>query len=195
MAIRYPARLLLDAVAWAAVQVGAGYVAHRLPDRWLERDRGPLREAAWERGGAFYVEALRIRRWKHLLPEAGAVFAGGFDKRRLGPATADQLERHVRESRRAEVTHWLALAPTPVFVACNPPLLAVLMPVYAIAVNGPCIAAQRYNRIRLCRTGKRLRRRQAAEVARRPDLGSNGSQVAVRARRRSSWGTTGRSIP
>ncbi len=158
MATRYPSRLLLDALAWAAVQVGAGFLAHRLPDRWLERDRGLLRERAWERDGAFYVDALRIRRWKHLLPEAGAVFPGGFDKRSLGPATAERLERHVRETRRAEVTHWLAMAPTPVFVACNPPPLAVLMPVYAIAVNGPCIAAQRYNRFRLARVLRRASR-------------------------------------
>jgi glycosyl-4,4'-diaponeurosporenoate acyltransferase len=160
------ARIAADAAAWAAVQVSAGYVAHRLPDRWLERDTWLLRERRWERGGAFYADTLAIRRWKALLPEAGAFFAGGFDKGRLGPTGDDHLAHHVRESRRAELGHWLMLAPTPLFVAANPPYLAVLMPVYALAVNGPCIAAQRYNRLRLARVLARRAARAGAQPGR-----------------------------
>ena len=192
---RLAADVAVDAAAWAAVQVGAGYLAHRLPAHVLDRDRWLWRERAWERGGRFYVDVARIRRWKRFLPEAGAAFEGGFDKRRLrGRAPAD-LERFAAETRRAELAHWLAVVPTPAFVALNPPLLAPFMVAYPLAVNLPCIAAQRYNRIRLCRVAERRRRRQAAEVARRRDLGANGSQVADSARRRSSLGTTGRSIP
>ncbi|MDP9071245.1 MAG: glycosyl-4,4'-diaponeurosporenoate acyltransferase [Actinomycetota bacterium] len=145
------ARIVANAVAWAAVQVGAGYVVHRLPDHLLQRDRWLFRERAVERGGGLYTETLRIRRWKHLLPEAGDVFAGGFDKSRLRRASGDHLERHLTETRRAELGHWLAVLATPLFVARNRRGLAVLMPVYALAVNGPCIAAQRYNRLRLSR--------------------------------------------
>ena len=149
----------LDAVAWAAVQVGTGYLAHRAPAAVLERDRWLFRERRWERGGRFYVDALRIRRWKAVLPEAGAAFEGGFDKRRLRGRSADALAEHARETRRAELGHWLAMAPLPLFVRWNPPPLAPLMVVYAVAVNGPCIAAQRYNRIRLVRTRERALRR------------------------------------
>ena len=148
-----------DAAAWACVQVGTGYLAHRIPDRFLDRDGWLLRERAWEREGRFYVEVARIRRWKNLLPEAGAVFAGGVSKRSLGGRSAGDLDRLARETRRAELVHWLIMVPTPVFVACNRLLLAPFMPVYALAVNLPCIAAQRYNRIRLLRAGERARRR------------------------------------
>ena len=144
-----------DAVAWATVQVAAGYLVHRLPARRLDHDIWLWRARRWERDGRLYTGTLRIRRWKGLLPEAGAFFAGGFDKRRLRGASAAALERHAIETRRAELGHWLALAPTPLFVWANPPLLAPLMAAYALAVNGPCIAAQRYNRIRLVRAATR----------------------------------------
>ena len=151
------AAVAVDAAAWALVQAGAGYLVHRLPDRALESDGWLLRERAWERGGRFYVEGLRIRRWKALLPEAGAAFAGGFDKRHLRGRGAADLARHARETRRAEIGHWLALAPAPLFVGCNPPILAPFMALYAAGANLPCIAAQRYNRIRLTRAQARAR--------------------------------------
>ena len=144
-----------DAGAWAAVQVATGYLVHRLPERVLAHDGRLWRERAWERGGRFYVDVLRIRRWKRLLPEAGAAFEGGFDKRRLAGRSPEALRRHAVETRRAELGHLLAMAPTPLFVLANPPLLAPAMAVYAVAVNVPCIAAQRYNRIRLRRVGGR----------------------------------------
>ena len=160
------ARIAANAVAWAAVQVSTGYVVHRLPDRFVQRDIWLFRERAAERGGVVYTETLRIRRWKHLLPEAGDVFAGGFDKSRLGQPSGSHLERHLMETRRAELGHWLAVLATPLFMARNRPTMAVLMPVYALAVNGPCIAAQRYNRLRLRRV---LARRAApGEAAERP---------------------------
>jgi glycosyl-4,4'-diaponeurosporenoate acyltransferase len=65
-------------------------------------------------------------------------------KRRL---TVD-LERFAAETRRAEIAHWLALAGTPAFALWNPPIGVVLMAVYGIAANVPCIAIQRYNRTR-----------------------------------------------
>ena len=141
--------ILIDAAAWLVIQVGAGYAVHRLPDRWLDRDHWLFRARRWEAGGAFYVRRLGIRRWKRLLPEAGAVFRGGVDKRRLGPATTENLVRYRRETRRAELGHWLAMAPAPLFVLWNPPWLFAAMVAYAVGINGPCIAAERYNRLRV----------------------------------------------
>ena len=150
------AAVAADAAAWACVQVGAGYLAHRLPGRLLEGDNWLLRPRRWERDGRFYEDTARIRRWKGLLPEAGAFFAGGVSKRRLTGTDRDGLERLAKETRRAEIGHWLMVLPAPVFVACNRRLLAPFMVLYPLAVNLPCIAAQRYNRIRLHRV---LRRR------------------------------------
>jgi glycosyl-4,4'-diaponeurosporenoate acyltransferase len=147
--------VLVDAAAWFVIQVGAGYTVHRLPADWLDRDRWLFRARRWEAGGAFYVRRLRIRRWKRWLPEAGGVFPGGVDKRRLGPATRENLVGYRRETRRAELGHWLAMAPAPLFVLWNPPGLFVAMVGYAVVVNAPCIAAQRYNRLRIGRVLQR----------------------------------------
>ena len=147
--------IAIDAAAWACVQVGAGYLVHRLPDRLLTRDTWLLRQRRWEREGWFYVDVARIRRWKKLLPEAGAIFGGGVSKRTLAGRQPHHLERLATETRRAELGHWLMILPAPVFVALNRPLLMPFMALYPLAVNLPCIAAQRYNRIRLMRAVRR----------------------------------------
>jgi glycosyl-4,4'-diaponeurosporenoate acyltransferase len=170
----------IDAAAWCAVQVAGGYAVHRLPDEWLAGDRWLFRERRIERGGELYRRTLRVPRWKRVLPEAGALFAGGFDKRALRAADSDHLTDHLRETRRAELGHWLAITPLPLFVMWNPPGMWPAMAVYAFAVNLPCIAAQRYNRLRLSRV-----------LAGR----ANGSRSSTAARRRSSLGTSGSSIP
>lgn len=153
-----------NAALWAAVQVATGYIAHRIPASALERENPVTAERSWERRGKLYEETLRIKEWKHKLPEAGAAFSGGFDKGALRHGRdPDYLRTYIRETRRAELGHWLAMSPTPLFVKHNPWLIAVCMPVYAIAVNGPCIAAQRYNRIRLKRLLARLEDRGRSE--------------------------------
>lgn len=167
--MRSAALVAVDAAAWLVVQAGTGYLVHRLPDRALDTDVGLLRERAWEDGGRFYRDRLRVARWKGRLPEGGAVFRGGFDKRTLGGTSNEDLSRYRRETRRAELGHWLALAPAPVFALWNPPWLWPAMALYAAAVNLPCIIAQRYNRLRLSRV--------------------------LAARSRSALGTSGSSIP
>jgi glycosyl-4,4'-diaponeurosporenoate acyltransferase len=175
-----PAVIALDAAAWCTIQVMSGYLVHRLPDERLDADHWLLRERSFEGGGRLYRTTLAVPRWKRLLPEAGALFSGGFDKRALPSWDTAQLVRYWREARRAELGHWLAMAPLPLFALWNPPRLWPAMAVYAVAVNAPCIASQRYNLLRLSRV-----------LAAR----ANGSRWSSRARHLSSFGTTGRSIP
>jgi glycosyl-4,4'-diaponeurosporenoate acyltransferase len=144
-----PVTVVVDIVAWGLIHAGTGYAVHRLPVVWLARDRWLFRAREFERGGRFYRRTLRIGRWKDRLPEAGALFAGGVSKRHL--PTGDRgldLERFVVETRRAELGHWLAGLPAPLFVLWNPPVAAVLMVAYGWGVNLPFIAIQRYNRVR-----------------------------------------------
>ncbi len=55
----------------------------------------------------------------------------------------------VRETRRAELAHWWALACGLLFVLWNPPLAAALLVAYGVAANLPFILIQRYNRFRI----------------------------------------------
>lgn len=140
---------VVDAVAWAGLSVGAGYLGHRLPTRWLARDRVPFRLLGFERDGRWYERRLRIKRWKDRVPEAGDVFRGGFSKRAVQARDRAHLERFVVETRRAELTHWLLLAAAPLFLLWNPWWLGAVMVVYALVANVPCLLIQRYNRARL----------------------------------------------
>jgi glycosyl-4,4'-diaponeurosporenoate acyltransferase len=143
--------VLVDVIAWGLIHAGTGYLVHRLPARRFDHDTWLTRPRRIERGGRLYVDVLRIKRWKHLLPEAGALFAGGFDKRHLRSRDETYLATYTRETRRAELGHWLAAAGAPLFFLWNPWWAGVAMLVYAAAANGPCIASQRFNRLRLAR--------------------------------------------
>ena len=154
------AQAVFCVIVWFGASAGFGYLGHRLPlerfdhDTWWSRLRGR------EIGGRRY-ERLGIKRWKDRLPEAGALYAGGFSKRDLRAHDRDHLVRFTAETRRAEVVHWWILATVLVFpffvvwYACIPNLM------YAVAANVPFIAIQRYNRARLERIIGRLDARSA----------------------------------
>lgn len=142
---------LVDAAVWAVWSSACGYAAHRIPADRLARDGWLLRIRPVERDGRAYERALRIKRWKDLLPEAGGLFRGGFSKRRVLRHDRAYLEQFLVETRRAELAHWPILLLGPVFFAWNPWWLGIAMVAYALAANLPCILVQRYNRARLYR--------------------------------------------
>jgi glycosyl-4,4'-diaponeurosporenoate acyltransferase len=143
--------VVIDVVAWAVFHAGTGYLVHRLPGRRFDHDTWLTKPRRFEDDGRFYVRVLRIKRWKRHLPEAGGLFPGGFDKKHLRATDMVYLLTHARETRRAELGHWLAAACAPLFFFWNPWPVGVVMLGYGVAANGPCIAAQRYNRLRLAR--------------------------------------------
>jgi glycosyl-4,4'-diaponeurosporenoate acyltransferase len=71
--------------------------------------------------------------------------------KRVASRHREALERWVQEACRAELTHWIALLVSGLFFLWNPPWLGGVMVLYAVALNGPCIVVQRYNRPRLMR--------------------------------------------
>jgi glycosyl-4,4'-diaponeurosporenoate acyltransferase len=156
--VNRPLLVLVDVVAWGVIHAATGYLVHRLPARRFERETWLTRPRRFEGDGHLYVRVFRIKRWKGWLPEAGALFAGGFDKKRLAERSDAYFATYVRETRRAELGHWLAAAAAPLFAFWNPWWVAVIMVAYAIVANGPCVLSQRYNRLRL----RRILRRRAA---------------------------------
>ena len=151
--------LLVDVAAWGVFHAATGYGAHRLPASRLEHDGWLLRPRAFEAGGRWYRRRLHVDRWKDRVPEAGALFQGGVSKSRLPARHEAGLRLFVRETRRAELGHWAAMACGPVFVLWNPPLPAALLVTYGVLVNLPFIAIQRYNRFRTQALLVRLDRR------------------------------------
>lgn len=146
-----PWAVALDFLVWLAVHVGVSYAISRPsadrfdPENWLYRERH------WERGGGLYEGWFKVRRWKRVLPDGAAVFGSGFRKKRLGNLDAAYMTRFVQEACRAELTHWVILAFAAVFFVWNVWWVGLIMILYAVVVNLPCIVAQRFNRIRLRR--------------------------------------------
>lgn len=154
------ARLLAISGAWIAIQIGSGYLTHHMPAGWFQRDGWLFRCRGFERGGRLYRRVFRVHRWKDRLPEAGALFAGGFSKRRLASgnpaAGSNVLERFVAETRRAELTHWLPVLLSLSFFLWNPPAIAAWMPPIGLLGNLPFIIVQRSNRPRLMALRRRI---------------------------------------
>jgi glycosyl-4,4'-diaponeurosporenoate acyltransferase len=148
-------RLLLISGAWVVFQIGSGYVTNRMPSRYFARETWLFRPRRWEQQGQVYDRLFRIRRWKDSLPEAGAMFAGGFNKRALGSRTPDRMEQFIGETRRAELTHWLPVLLSFSFFAWNVPSVAIWMPIVGFLGNLPFIMVQRYVRPRLQRLSRK----------------------------------------
>ena len=142
--------IVLDVLAWLVLQPGMAYVAARLPLASLRPEGWLYRSRAWERDGAIYQTVFAVRRWKAALPSGGQAL-GSFSMARLASSDAAYLRRWCVETCRAELAHWLQIAVMPLFMLWNPPQATAMLALYALAVNLPCIIAQRYNRPRLQR--------------------------------------------
>ena len=143
--------VLLNVVAWAVLHMGLAWAGTRIsperfdPEAWFYRDR------EWEKDGSVYEKVLNVRKWKDGLPDLGGIFAGGFSKSVMRSRSADYIQRFVRETCRGEMVHWAVLASSLLFFLWNPWWAGLIMVVYAVMANMPCIIAQRYNRFRLLR--------------------------------------------
>ena len=139
----------LDVLAWLGIHMGLSYVMTQLPVHRFDPENWMYRKTKWEREGRFYETLFWVKTWKALLPEGAALFKGGFRKRTLKGKDREYFRNFVQETCRAEYTHWLTLIVSPLFFLWNPFWVGVGMVGYGVAVNLPCIIAQRYNRIRL----------------------------------------------
>ncbi|MFC1893884.1 glycosyl-4,4'-diaponeurosporenoate acyltransferase [Chloroflexota bacterium] len=131
--------------------MGVSYLVTRQPlasfnvNCWLYRKRD------WERNGKFYEKFFRLKSWKRRLPDGAAIFKHGIEKKHLKKTSNDYLESFLRDTCRAELTHWIMFLFGPLFLIWNLLWVGIVMMIYATLVNMPCIITQRYNRIRLQR--------------------------------------------
>ncbi|MDD4200319.1 MAG: hypothetical protein PHS19_02905 [Eubacteriales bacterium] len=142
--------ILLCFLVWPVLQVTAALICLYLPDRFFSPDSFFFRTHPFEKEGRVYDHIFRVRHWKHLLPDGGAILKKrGFKKKELEGHSKEYLNRFLIESARGELTHWLAILPFWVFGFFTPPRVIWYMLVYALLVNLPCIITQRYNRPRI----------------------------------------------
>lgn len=147
--------VVLNIAAWLVIQVGLAWLFLQIPfHRFKSSD---WRENRYNK--TFYVQFLRIKAWKDLLPDGGPLFEGGFAKATLNSKDSDYLRRFIAETRRGEMCHWVAVSCVCVFLLWNPWWGVLINLGYALLANLPCILAQRYNRLRM-----------NAMLARRPSI-------------------------
>ena len=122
----------------------------------VKRDMGSFhpgsflyRTRKWEGAGKFYKKYLLVKKWKSLLPDGAKFWKNGFEKKFVGMKDPVYLEQFIKETCRAELTHWMLILISPLFFLWNPVNAGLLIVLYALASNLPCIIAQRYNRPRL----------------------------------------------
>ena len=141
--------IILCFILWPIFQYMAAFLCLKLPSQYLSPEGFLFRERRWERQGALYEQIFKIRRWKKYLPDGAAVTKDGYRKKHISDYKKENLERFLIESCRAELTHLLAILPFWLFGFFAPPMVIFYMFLYAIAINLPCIIAQRYNRPRI----------------------------------------------
>ena len=123
-------------------------ISLKIPNRFYAKDSWLFRCRAWEQNGKIYQTVFRVRWWKQKLPDGGAL-CGGYRKRHLQNRSTANLELFLIESRRAELTHVLAILPFGFFGLFAEWTVIPIMLTYALVMNMPCIIAQRYNRPRI----------------------------------------------
>ena len=154
MQIFFPSRplaILICFPLWYLYQSTAARICLELPDRFFSPERPFFRSKGWEDGGKTYQRVFRVHTWKKFLPDSGSLMKGSYKKKTLDSFSKKSMERFLMESCRAEMTHWLAILPFWTFGLFAPPRVILYMLGYALAVNVPCIIAQRYNRPRILR--------------------------------------------
>jgi len=148
--------ILIDIAAWFAIHMGVSYFMTRIPLRSFDVGFWLYKQRKWEKDGRIYERLFGLKSWKKRLPDGAAIFKEGFEKKHLKNLDNVYLDNFIRETCRAELTHWIVLLLGPFFLIWNLWWVGIVMIIYAISANMPCIISQHYNRIRLKRVYAKL---------------------------------------
>lgn len=133
------------------------YCCVHLKEETLDSSRRWFSPKAWERGGRFYREKLKINIWKDWMPQH--IGKGGFSKAQLANAVSDSyVEQFLKETCRGEWYHTTCLLGIVFLLLVNPLLWGLLFSALMVTIHGACIAIQRYNRCRLLSLRKKISR-------------------------------------
>ena len=140
----------------AIVGIASNPLGQLLPRTWFHAELFPYRAAKWERGGAVY-ERLGVRKWKDRVPDMSKIMPYMFRKRVGRDMGSCGVERLIRETCVAELTHVLLILAGAgcLFLWPGPGGIGVFL--IWVMGNVPDIVIQRYNRPQLLRLYERFR--------------------------------------
>jgi hypothetical protein len=137
---------IIDFLILVACALIIGFIAPRCPDRWFERDIGPLKLTRWDRVRTY--RRVGIPWFAKWLPEGGSWF-GGESKSRLYGVDVASLRAYLVEVRRGEWVHLLSALTFLIIVPFNPWQLILLWFCIVFIGNLVFFFVLRYNQLRL----------------------------------------------
>lgn len=140
-----------DAISWCFFHLILSFSTVRIPSEWFIRHEKLFKTLKFESQGDLWQQMFGVKQWKQLIPDGTMFIRNGYNKTALHGSDVCALQEFIVESRRAELTHWISIAPAALFFLWNPLWAGWLNVAYAILFNVPIIIAQRYNRPRLLR--------------------------------------------
>lgn len=146
-----------NSVAWLFFHMMISFLGLQIPDAFLDRKKTWFESKPWEKEGRFWQKRLKIRVWKDFLPDSSSFLKGSYDQTRLHSSDSEKIQTFIRETKRAELVHWVSMCPALLFFLWNPPWAGWIMVLYAICANIPFILVQRFNRPRLERLYEKQR--------------------------------------
>jgi glycosyl-4,4'-diaponeurosporenoate acyltransferase len=141
--------IFLDIAVWAIMHLVLSYICSIIPLYKFNPKNRWYRIKDVENNGKIYTGFFRIKRWKQFVPDGARLFKNGFPKKTLQSGDRQYLKTFMLETCRGELAHWLQILPAGIFFLWNIWWAGIIMIVYALCVNIPCILLQRYNRARL----------------------------------------------
>ena len=138
--------VIINSIIWASCSVVFGYLCSKLSKKLLLKPVViPVTNETYIKLEKFF----KIKKWKSIVPEAGGFFKGGTSKKTLSSLDREGLRNFLIETKRAELVHYLIFIVFVLFFFIDPLFLAIIMFIYAVIANIPCILIQRYNRSRI----------------------------------------------
>ncbi|MBK1830531.1 hypothetical protein JIN77_07325 [Verrucomicrobiaceae bacterium R5-34] len=138
---------VINTLGIPATHLVIAWSSTRLPQRWFQRTP----EATTEKREFQQILLERIflvRRWKKHLPDAAPMFRG-FPKARMQSKEPDYLRNFIAETRRGEFSHWLQMVAISIFIIWTPWPGNLIVILWAIISNLPCIINLRHTRQRM----------------------------------------------
>ncbi len=141
--------VVANVIGIPAIHLGISWIYTRMDRDRFEPSSALYLERGWERQGRLYEKFFRIRKWKHLLPDAAPWFSG-FAKGKLSKRDPKFVRAFIAETCRSESAHYAQIPGILLTLIWNPwPVAAGVMIIYAFLSNLPCILLQRFTRIRM----------------------------------------------
>lgn len=140
--------IILNCIGIPVAHLSIAICSTRRSSEIFVAENFPYRATRWENKGKIYQTVLRVKSWKHLLPD-GSSWLKGFAKSELRSKQPVYLQEFISETCRGEQSHWLQLLVLLPFVIWTPFPASLAIIFYALISNIPCIINLRHTRFRL----------------------------------------------